>query len=362
MASRAMAIAEGVRRPRLRLTVNGTITRCISAEITSQRGSRATTFRVELDNDTLSGSVGSSWIDAEQIDVSIDMGLAEPEETQSASWTSLVTGIVDRVSFDPVSRAATLDGRDYAARLIDLPLESSYLNRTCAEVARDLASRCGLAADVDETSGLVGQYYQIQHSKTVFGAFSRHANGWDLLAELAEFENYELWVDGTTLHFKQPVSSDQPFPVNFAPGSPGGPFPIVSVSDLVLDRTIGFAGPVQVRVDSWNSRQKQKVSASYPTSVVDGAKLFTVLKPNLLPDQAESIAKATYLQLRARKRTLLATMAGELDLSAIRALELTGTGTEWDTHYIVDRIVRHVSVMHGFLQHVSAVAVENESG
>jgi phage protein D len=351
-----------VRRPRLRLTVNGSVIACMSAEITSQRGSHAATFRREVNHNILSPGSGSSWLDVDQIEVVVDIGFAGQGAALPTVWTSMVSGIVDRVSLDPVLSLAVLDGRDYAARLIDLPLQDAYLNKTGAEVARDLASRCGLAADVDDTAGLVGQYYQIQHSKTVFGAYSRHANGWDLLSELAEIENYELWVDGRTLHFKRPSQAGQPLAVSFGPGNAGGSFPVLNVDTLSLDRTTGLSGPVQVGIDSWNSRQKQRITARYPVSVSGKVRLYTILKPNLQAEQADALAKAAYLQLRARKRTLLATMAGELTLTPRRTLQMTGTGTGWDTVYIVDRIVRHICLQRGFTQHISAVTLEDESG
>lgn len=357
-----MSPGDVVRRPRLRLTINGSVIACMSAEVTSQRGSLATTFRLEVAYNILGPASGSNWLDLDRIEVALDMGYAEQGAGLPTVWTSMVSGVVDRVSLDPVSSLVVLDGRDNAARLIDLPLEDAYLNKTGAEVARDLASRCGLVADVDDTAGLVGQYYQIQHSKTVFGAYSRHANGWDLLSELAEIENYELWVDGRTLHFKRPSQAAQPLMVRFSPGRSGGSFPVLGVGNLVLDRTTGLSGPVQVRIDSWNSRQKQKITSSYPASVSGDVRLYTILKPNLQAEQADALARATYLQLRARKRTLTATMAGELTLTPRRMLQVTGTGTGWDTVYVVDRIVRHMGLERGFSQLISAVTLEDESG
>ncbi|MCQ8277792.1 hypothetical protein NFI95_04955 [Acetobacteraceae bacterium KSS8] len=349
-----------VRRPRLRLTIAGTVVPgCVSAEIRCGRGSSAATYRVEVSSDAVSAVLQSAWLDAASLDVKIEMAFAEAGYAQPGSWLAMIQGPVDRITAEPLFGLVVLDGRDNAAKLIDMPLQDGYLNKTASEVAADLAAQCGLQSDVDETTGLIGQYYQIQHSKTVFGAYSRHANGWDLLSELAQIQNYELWVDGTTLHFKQAVPDASPFDVSLQQEKPGEAVSCGSLSALSLDRTLGVSGAIQVRVASWNSRQKQTITQSYPAEVADGARLYTVLKPNLLPDEAQAIARSTYLQLRARQRILSATMPGELSLAPRRSISLSGTGTGWDTTYVVDHIVRHISAERGFTQTLTAITLQD---
>ncbi len=289
------------------------------------------------------------------------MGFADPGYNQPQSWFEMISGPVDRITAEPLYGVVVIEGRDNAAKLIDLPLEDGYLNRTASEVASDLAAQCGLTADVDQTAGLVGQYYQIQHSKTVFGAYSRHANGWDLLCELAQIQNYELWVDGTTLHFKQPIQDESPFAVFLQQDGMGSAITCNTMSSISLDRTLGVSGAIQVRVASWNSRQKQTIAQSYPAAVGDGARIYTVLKPNLLPDDAQALAQSTYLQLRARRRMFHATMPGELSLTPRRSINLSGTGTGWDTVYVIDRIVRHISAERGFSQNLTATTLQDGS-
>ena len=348
--------ASVVRRPRVRLIINGTpVSGCRSAEIVSRRGSQAASFRVQASFNEIARTLGQGWIDQETLNVEIDFGFLPLGATEGdLDWTPMITGGVDRAGLDQVSGLVSIEGRDHAARLIDMPLQDAYLNHTSSELATTLAGACGLSADVDATSGLVGQYYQIQHTKAAFGAFSRHANGWDLLAELASLEGYDLWVDGTILHFKQAADQgSDTFDITYVAPEAGSASPTLSISDLIMERMVGLSGPIQVTVASWNSRQRRQVNSVFPTSADATAKQFLVLKPNLLADQADVLAQTTYSQLRAHQRVIRGVMAGELELTTRNRARLVGTGTGWDGTYTLDQIERQMSLEKGFIQHIT---------
>ena len=197
------------RRPRMRLLLNGVpVTGGRSSEIVSSRGSQASSFRVVGNLGDLTRQLGSDWLDQAQLPVAIDYGFLPAGAPEGQlNWVRMITGSADRIDVDPVSGLISLDGRDNASRLIDLPLQDGYLNKTSSDVAQLLASRCGLQFDVDQTTGLVGQYYQIQHTRSAFASASRYGNAWDLLAELADLESFDLWVGQSTLYFKSSTSS-----------------------------------------------------------------------------------------------------------------------------------------------------------
>ncbi len=346
-----------VRRPRVRLIINGTpVSGCRSTEIVSRRGSQAASFHVHASFNEISRTLGQDWIDQDTLNVEIDFGFLPLGAAEgSLSWTRMIAGGIDRVGLDQVTGLVSIEGRDLASRLIDLPVQDAYLNRTSSELATTMAQGCGLTADVDATSGLVGQYYQIQHTKAAFGAFSRHANGWDLLAELASIEGYDLWVEGTTLYFKQ--ASDQAgdaFDITYVAPEAGSASPTLSISDLTMERMVGLSGPVRVTVASWNSRQRRQVTSVFPQGTDATAKQFTVLKPNLLADQADALAKTTYSQLRVHQRVIRGVMAGELQLTTRNRVRLVGTGTGWDGVYTLDQIERQMSLEKGFIEHITA--------
>ena len=245
--------------------------------------------------------------------------------------------------------------------MIDFPLQEAYLNKTSSEVAQKLAQFCDLTEDIDPTKDLVGQYYQIQHTKASFGGFSRHGNGWDLLAELAELEGYDLWVDGTTLHFKRAaIGGDNIYDVVYTPAAVGTASPRLTISDLSMERSLGLSGALRVMVASWNSRQRRQVTGTYPIQESTAARQFIVLKPNMLPDEAAALAKTTYSRLRSHQRIITGTMAGELSLTTRDRLRMLGTGTGWDCIYTIDRIDREMSLVNGFVQHITGRADPDE--
>ena len=341
----------------MRLVLNGaTVVGCRSAEIVGPRSLQAARFHVRASLNQINRVLGTGWADLESLDVGIDFGLLPQGAAEGdLNWIRMLTGSADRVRLDQVSGIASLDGRDHAGRLIDLPLQEGFLNNTASEIASTLASRCALQADIDQTSRLVGQYYQIQHSKSALAGFSRHGNGWDLLAELADLEGYEMWVDGTTLHFKQPATGTTDlFDVGYAPPGTQSGSPALTISDLGMERAFGLSTPVQVKVSSWNSRQRRQVTASYPATVAGTVRQFQIVRPNLLPDDAEKLAKHSYSRLRTHERVITGRMAGELTLTPQHRLRLSGTGTDWDRIYTIDRIEREMSLEHGFVQHITA--------
>ena len=139
-------------------------------EISSSSLSQAGSFFTQVA--TRSGSAEpSSWYDADTLDVTLQMGFLPQGAPEGAlSWQTMLSGRADRIHLDPVSGVVTLEGRDYAARLLDLPVTETFLNCTSSEVAQQLAQRCGLAASIDQTTTFIGQYYQIEHARLFDGA------------------------------------------------------------------------------------------------------------------------------------------------------------------------------------------------
>lgn len=329
---------------------------CTLAEVTSCRGSRANSFRVVASVNRVSETLGLTWIDADPLLVAIDFSLLDLiPDNGDPSWVNMIQGSVDRISLDQVSGQVVLEGRDHAARLIDTTVEDGFLNKTSAEVAQVLASRCGLSSNIDSTAGLIGQYYQIQHTKSAFAAFSRHANAWDLLAELAELEQFELWVEGNTLYFKRPdFSSSNTYDLTYQAPDASNASSSLTISNLSMERAGGLSGAMRVRVVSWNSRQKCQIESIYPLDAGEGSPEFLIVRPNLLPDEAERLSRSSYTTLRCHQRVLSGTMAGELELTPRHRIRLCGTGTSWDGAYTLDSIEREISVHGGFSQHITA--------
>lgn len=343
---------DSLRRPRARVFINGSACQsCSAVEVVSASGPQAGSFRVSCSLVETSNMLGQDWVDAAEINVAIDFGFVyQGGSEDDVGWTRMITGVVDRLAVDPVMGSVHLDGRDYAARLLDLNVQDSYLNKTSSEIVSLLADQCGISCKTEQTDTLIGQYYQLEHSRNLFLSSSRHANAWDLVSELAQLESYDFWLNGTTLYFLPATASrSSVWDVQVGRPGTGNAFAALTINTLVMERSPTLPSSLQVRVLSWNSRQKQSISASYPEGI-QGSTQVNIVRPNLLPDDARVLARTTYTQLARQGRMIRGSMPGDVLLAPRDSIRLSGTGTGWDQVYLVDRIEREMSFQGGFRQ------------
>jgi hypothetical protein len=215
-----------------------------------------------------------------------------------------------------------------------------------------------LAADVQATSTPVGRYWELEHDRIVLNQFARATTEWDLLVTLAQHEAFDVWVTGTTLHFRPPVPVVAPQAVLRPVATPGGP---ANVSALRMERALTLAGDIAVTVKSWNSLKASAFTQTARRSAGGAGKAqnYVYVMPNLMPDDALAFAQARLGELARHERVITAEMPGELLLMPRGMLQVEGTNTDFDQSYWIDRVDRHLSMAHGFSQIVQA---RNSSG
>lgn len=357
LSSAIPGLREQVRAPRLRLLADGAVVPgVVEAEVVSNNHYAADRFRVAV---ALGVVPAAAWASAEdvlaEVQASLDGGL---------SWISLVQGAVDRVEIDPVARMVWLDGRDLTAALIEARTQETFANRTASEIAMLLAERHGLAADVQATTTLVGRYWQMEHDRITLDQFGRATTEWDLLVTLAQHEGFDVWVSGTTLHFRAPDETAQAAGVLRMAGA------AVNVTSVRLERALTLARDIEVTVKSWNARQQTAFTqTARARRGARGAKAgtrrapqrYVYVVPNLSPDEALKLAQQRLVELTRHERVITAEMPGELALQPRMQLELQGSGTDFDQIYWIDEIERHVHVASGFTQRLRARNASVES-
>lgn len=242
----AALLPRDVRAPRLRLLANGgLVPGAIEAEVRSNNHYAADRFRVAV---ALGSTPAAAWAASDdilaEVQVSLDGGLG---------WTSLVRGAVDTVEIDPLAKVVWLAGRDLAAALIEARTQETFANQTSSEIAALLAARHNLSADVQPTTTLVGRYWQMEHDRITLDQFGRATTEWDLLVTLAQHEGFDVWVTGTTLHFRAPMEGGAPAHVLRPAATAGGP---ANLTGLRLERALTLARDIEVVVKSWNARHQ----------------------------------------------------------------------------------------------------------
>ena len=341
----ALPTSSALRTPRLAVLVNGVVLAgAMEADVSSNSHYAADRFRVRT---ALRADDPLIWSQAQML-VEVRMGL-------DGAWASLVSGAVDRLDIDPVQGLVELEGRDLTAGLIEARTQETFSNRTASEIATLLAQRQGLSADVAATSTPVGRYYQDEHDRITLDQFSHATTEWDLLVFLARQEGFNVWVDGTMLHF-QPQAAAGAGAVTLGPGD---------CMDLRLERSLTLARDIEVVVKSWNTRQQVAFTQTAHARGKAGHDIasgkvqrYVYVRPNLTPQDALQLAQRLLADLTRHERVVRATLPGELVLTPRSQVLLQGTGTDFDQLYYVAEIDRRLSVSRGFLQ---TIRVKNSS-
>lgn len=347
-------MSESLPQPRVRILCGGAVLPTpVSASITANSSYHASTFaltfaisRAEL----AWWDVPPPWV----VDVQVS--------TDGVGFSTLITGEVDSVDLDVASGLLGLAGRDFTAALIEARTMETFQNQTASQIAQTIATRHGLSAVVTPTTALAGVFYQQDHIRLSLGEFARARTEWDILTYLAQHEGYDVWVQGTTLHFQpQPSPGTADFAVTLTRG-PGGSLD-ANVEHLRCLRALTLAKDIEVEVRSWNSRRQYgftksaraigaKVAAVQPASNQVGTttQRYVFVRPNLTEDQALQLAQQMLEQLGRQERNVEIVMPGETSLSPRSQVAIVGTGSSFDQGYWVDSIERHIDMHSGFRQ------------
>lgn len=295
----------------------------------------------------------------------IEMQLREGE------WRTVTMGHVDRVEAYPETGVVVLEGRDLTARFIETKTQESFPNRTASELVTIIAGRHGIKVRAVPTATPVRSYYVRDNVQFTLDQFARAISEWDLMVALAQYEGFDLFVEGDTLYFQpQEHAPGQPFVVQWRkpliePGATSGRES--NVSNLVLSRALTLARDIEVVVKSWNSRQGEGFtrtaraigarSASPARAAVQyGAptQRFVFLVPNLSEAGAQAYANNQLKILSQSERLIRFSTPGDLRVTPRTMIQVQGTGSDWDQWYHIDNISLNMDFEGGFSMSVSA--------
>lgn len=274
----------------------------------------------------------------------------------ASTWESVFTGEANDIHIDVVQMKVDVSGRDLAGRLIDGKTVETFRNNTGSEIVEIIAARFGMTADVDATTIKAGSYYQLEHDKLTTGSFSKTTNYWDLLCFLAGQDYRDLYVTGTTLHYKEPVDllAGPSVPLVWTPPPASGGSSMADLVDLTMHRSLVLAKGIKVVVRIWDSKGKNAKNVIYPPGAGKDAQEFVFTKSGWSAEKALQFAQSNYADILRHQRALEIRMPGEFSLSCRSAIELSGVpGKTFNTKYIVDEITRTFDYNGGFSQSVS---------
>lgn len=335
-------------------------------EVDSNAYREADTFRVTFALSALVAPFNEAWFVAQTtIGVEILAGFpSNPAAYGAADLTSIVIGNVDEVSYDPAQRTLELSGRDLTSLLIDAKTAEKWPNQTASEIATTLAKRHGLTPVVTATTETLGRFYQIDHIST-----TTVQTEWDFLCWIAQQTQYVAYVKGKSLHFEpQPDPTKAPlYPLTWTPADLTQPFGS-NTQSMSFTRTLTVGNTISVTVRSWNAKQRQGFTQSYPAGHSKGirpgtattpAQAYSYQIPNLTQDQATKRAQSIYNDLIKNEMRMNATLPGDSVLMRTSVVHVTGTGTVFDQNYFPESITRRMSFGEGYAMDVRC---RNHSG
>ena len=325
----------------------------VSVEVQSNSHYQADTWRAEVALNAPGGRGLAWWGADERVGelFTIRMGLDGDVRT-------MIVGEADEIEVLPAEGKIAASGRDLTGRLIDNRIQEAFQNKTASEVATILAQRRGLKPVVTATTAPVSRFYSIDHDQVSHDQSSRAGTEWDLLTKLAQFEQFDVYVSGTELHFEPAVdpAKAEPYGIRWDQAMRTG-----DVMNLRLTRSLTLAKDVKVEVRSWNSAQGRGFTKRSPKGGGGGGKgkgggpaqTFTFRYPNLTEDQAQKKADQLRADISKHERNLSFECPGELNLTARDVLAVSGVGG-WDQRYFVSTVTRRISMEGGFHMSVSA--------
>lgn len=347
------------RQPRGAVKLNGTIvTGWESFSVENNAFRAADTFRVVFAVGLLPSGFGPDWF-AVQTGIDCEVFATEapidPERYEPIDAERLIFGQVDDVEYDPLAGTIEITGRDLTARLIDTNTSENFLNMTSSEIATTLAGRHGLTPVVTATTTKVGSFYSQNHM-----SLTQERSEWDLLAMLAQYEDFDVFVTGKELHFQPKPTAAARYAIRWKRGDA---VPQANVTSMRFERSLTIAKGVVVTVRSWHLPSGKAFEASWPKSVKatkpgeSGAAAPLVYHYTIAgktQDQALQEARRRYDMIVRHLMKISADLPADGVLDCSMVLSVTGTGTAWDQDYYPDAVTRSLSVDEGYRMSVTA--------
>jgi phage protein D len=345
------------RNPRGAVRLNGAVvTGWESWDVDNNAFRAADTFSVVFALHGLPAAFGPPWFGVQkEIDCEIFANEApdDPDNYKPVLADRLIYGQVDDMTYDPVATTITLTGRDLTARFIDNKVNVNNLNQTSSHIATQFASNHGLSPVVTATTTKIGTVYNQNAS-----SLKQDRSEWDILSELATFEDFDVFVIGQELHFQpKPKDSGDRYAILWQPPTTDFASPNANTTVLHFERSLTIAKGVSVTVKSWNANAKKTFTASYPKSAppakvgasgsTDPLKyLFTT--PGKTQDWCQQTAMQKFKEITAHMVKLSADLPGDAQLDCTKIVQVRGTGTAWDQNYFPDSVKRSMSDGDGY--------------
>ncbi|MCH4091411.1 hypothetical protein [Acetobacter sp.] len=309
----------------------------IRVKVINSRLSESCTFNATIPIDTTYNSI-PFFENGNSIDI-----YAQTTSSGSGNTTSedrIFSGKIDHSTFNPLKRILNLSGRDWSANLINYEISGeSFLNMTASDAISYLAGQVGLSADIDKTSGFIGQFYQYEHKAHGLSGMHRYQTAWDLCVSMQHEYGYDLWVENKTLYFKKKQENDNIINLQWNNQTGSSNNYERAILDINLLNNQTYSEDIYVKISSWDARQKTVHSAQYPENNSSGHAFNFTAPIGTTTDQCKNLAQRRYNDIMAHGKNVELHLHPYLNISTRQLIKLSGTGTSFDSIiYTVDQV------------------------
>jgi hypothetical protein len=334
--------------------------RIVSFDIDSTRYGRCDTAEIVLAIDTTKLAGGAAWFETlSGDDADIVLQLCD-RSARSTSWTTIFHGIVDHVAWAPDDGRLTLECRDYMARLVDMRLQSAWLNLTGAELIAAVVASAFLDASVSMPATMTGQFWQIEHKRSAVFAQHRFQTAFDLASFVAREANCDLYADSKTIVC---------MPIKDSSDSAAA---VIDLSGLTVARSLSrdcqLAQGVVVHVASWDSRQRVATQIyydgrDYSSQAPSGAGVVHSFRvPGRRLDEVRSIALGKYNRIAAHEVSAHVRLPGQVGFGPRQFVRGVASSGTWAGVLSVDAVRSRFSIEHGFVQDATVRSRSGRAG
>jgi hypothetical protein len=339
-----------LRNPRAIVKVNDKEVKFMEIEVMSGAPYTADTYYVEMPLYSQPDGIDFAYFSSvEKFSVKIYMGFpADPNSFNVNELVLMIQGESNDVEIDPSEGIVRISGRDLSSRLIDSKVTQSFSNITASELAQQFAKSNNLKQEITPTQDVIGTFLQTAQTYT-----ANNSTQWDMLVQAAVQENFMVYVKGETLVFKPFPSNDdniQPYVLNYIPKSSSNNIPTFNLGTKIsFFKNNIVSGNINVTVKvpystytgkAFHVKQTARNSAASPESI----RKYVYSHPGLTYDQAKKQCKQLLNNLIVHSVRFSAELVPDIILSKDMLIRVTGTNTDFDQDYYIDRLVRRMTI------------------
>lgn len=307
------------------------------------------------------------------------MALDDPSNPGAAYWSSLgedsATISIDagdgsgskivfqgqfthtEVNFGP--REVRAEGKCDVDKMIGTRTDEAFVNTPVSGVVSQLAGKAGVGTNIQGGGQMAGHTYDYSE----YRYNTDYQNVWDAIQEMAYQVGNHAFVDAATktLNFVQPTWVNGNYSVVYVPpsestvGGNTGPNSY-DQSNVAIQLLCGHDCTLQGG-SSWTADGSFSYDdKTYTGKSGGGDKQFYGQHPGRTQEQQQTRSSGDKALTDQHSLTIEVTAPGDPSVTASTGVTLSGTGSAWDTQYVMQSVTHRVSFDQGYTMEIVANA------